>query len=110
MSEFFNSDIVKQTMEELSDMQNELFRQTMFLEVLTKEQRKNHINLMKEFLEKQKLLFVRMSLSDDPEAVETKERIIESAKLFGLIEGQGMDEFFNTLNKTIESLEKTLDF
>lgn len=109
MSEFFDSEIVKETMRDLGDMQEELFKQAIYLPTFSKEKRKEHIQLMKDFLEKQKLLFVRMSLSDDPEAIETKEKIMESAKIFGLIEGEGMDQFFNTLNETIEKLEKSLE-
>lgn len=110
MSKFFNSDVVRQVLEELGEMQMKLFEQTMFLPSLTKQERKEHINLMKEFLEKQKLLYVRMSLSDDPEAIETKERIIASAKLLGLTETQSMDDFFNGLNSTIEKLESSMGF
>ena len=110
MSDFFDSDIVKQSMRELGEMQMELFNQSLVLYELSREERLDHIRLMKNFLEKQQNLFFRMSLSDDPEAIETKEKILESARLFGLIEGQSVDTFFNSLNDSIEKLAKLLDF
>jgi len=64
---------------------------------------------MKQFLEKQKLFIFRLSLSDDPEAVELKERILDSAQLFGLSKNGTVDEFFKILESQIEYLEKTLD-
>ena len=45
---------------------------------MTPEQRREHIDLMKTFLEKQKNLYFRLTLSDDPEAVSMKERMKEA--------------------------------
>lgn len=109
MSDFFKSEIVRETMEELADMQHELVQQVFQLPFLDKEGKKKHLELMHGFLEKQKILFFRMSLSDDPEAQETKDKILESAKALGLKEGQGMDEFFKLLEDTLTRLENTLD-
>lgn len=109
MSDFFKSEIVRETMEELADMQQELTQQIFQLPFLDSEAKRKHLTLMQEFLEKQKILFFRMSLSNDPEAQETKNQILESAKSLGLKEGQGMEEFFNLLEETLLRLEKTLD-
>jgi len=109
VSDFFKSEMVKETMEELADMQHELVQQVFQLPFLNSEGKKKHLALMQEFLEKQKILFFRMSLSDDPEAQRTKQQILESAKSLGLKEGQGMEEFFKLLEDTLLRLEKTLD-
>lgn len=109
MGDFFNSDIVKKTMTELSDMQQELLHQVLFVPYMSSEQKKEHLQLMRDFLEKQKILFFRMSLSDDPEAIEIKNQIIENAKMFGVLEGSSTEEFFSILEKTIEGLAKLLD-
>jgi hypothetical protein len=108
VSEFFESDIVRQIMEELGDMQEKLMLQIFQVPHYSLEERKEYLQLIKDFLEKQKLLFVRMSLSDDPEAQETKEKILESARMFGLKQGQGIDEFFKSLEVPIKEIEKSL--
>ena len=109
MSDFFKSEIVRETMDELANIQQELIGQILQLPFLDKEGKKNHLNLMKKFLEKQKILFFRMSLSDDPEAQKTKDQILKSAKSLGLMEGQGMEDFFRLLQGTLDRLEETLD-
>jgi hypothetical protein len=109
VSDFFKSEIVRETMDELANIQQELIGQILQLPFLDKEGKKNHLNLMKKFLEKQKILFFRMSLSDDPEAQKTKDQILKSAKSLGLMEGQGMEDFFRLLQGTLDRLEETLD-
>ena len=49
-----------------------------------------------------------MCLSDDPEALETKNHILKSAKTLGLKEGQGINEFFELLEATITGLDEQI--
>ena len=44
-----------------------------------------------------KLFFFRVSLSDDPEAVQVKEHILDTAQMFGFKEMTGMDKFFSAI-------------
>lgn len=109
MSEFFDSEMVRTTMSELGDMQEKLIMHVFDIPYYSNKEKKEYLQLMKDFLEKQKVLLFRMSLSDDPEAQITKDRVLQSAKLFGLKEGQGMDEFFQMLENPIKELEKSLE-
>lgn len=108
MSEFFSSEMVKGIMKELAEMQEELVSQVFIIPFMEEDEKKEHLELMKNFLEKQKLLFFRMSLSNDPEAQETKNLILQSAKKLGLRDGQSVDEFFELMEQSIENLEKSL--
>jgi len=108
VSDFFDSDIVKQTMRELEEMQEELIMHIFHVPNYSLEEKKQYLQLIKDFLEKQKLLFLRMSLSDDPEAQATKDKILESARMFGLKKGQGIDQFFKNLEVPIREIEKSL--
>lgn len=109
MSRFFDSDMVRKSIMELDELQTKLFEQVLNLSFYDKNGKKEHLELMKEFLEKQKLFIFRLSLSDDCEAIELKERILESARLFGLGKDGTVEEFFKILESQIEYLEKTLD-
>lgn len=109
MSDFFSSSVVKQSMKELGELQEELATQIFLIPFFSKEEKRAHLDLMKVFLEKQKNLFFRMSLSDDPEALETKNKILESAKMLGLKEGQGINEFFELLETTITRLDEQIN-
>lgn len=109
MSDFFSSQMVKTSMEELANMQQELIQQVLYLPYMTVEQKKEHLQLMKDFLEKQKNLFFRMNLSDDPEAKKVCNQIIQNAQLFGVVEDANTTDFFATLEKTIDGLAKLMD-
>jgi peptidase E len=110
MSKFFESEQVMESIKELEKLQNELSHDIMNVSnFATTEEKKEHINKMKTFLEKQKLFFFRVSLSDDPEALEIKNRVLEAAKMFGFNEMDGMGKFFEQMDKTLAGLESQLD-
>lgn len=109
MNRFFDSDIVRKSIEEMSEIQDKIFEQILTLSIYDDDKKREHLELMREFLEKQKNFIFRLSLSDDPEAIELKNRIIESAKIFGLTQNGSVDEFFKSLETSLNSLEKTLD-
>jgi peptidase E len=109
MSGFFDSEIVRKSLKELDDLQEKIINQLYYLPFADKEKKREHLETMKEFLEKQKLFIFRMTLSNDPEAVEMKEKIIESARLFGFQPGDNLNKFFDDMQETIDRLEETLD-
>jgi hypothetical protein len=109
MSRFFDSEMVRESIIELDAIQQKLFEQVLNLSFYDKEGKREHLDLMRKFLEKQKLFIFRLSLSDDPEAVEMKNRILDSAQLFGLGKNGTVEEFFKILESQIEYLETTLD-
>lgn len=106
---FFDSDQVRDTIMELEELQLELTNDLMHLAEYSVEERRDHLGRLKTFLEKQKVFYFRISLSDDPDALKIKEKVVEAAKMFGYSEVDGMDKFFDQLDHTIKNLEKTLD-
>ena len=110
MSGFFQSDVVRETIAELTKIQQELVMEMPYLPMMKEEQKKEHLQKLKMFLEKQKLFFFRISLSDDKEAIEMKDRLMDAAKMFGVEdEVDSMDAFFNKLNATIKELESNIE-
>ena len=110
MSDFFKSDQVQSTIAELTALQQQLVMEMPHLNRMKPEQKKDHLVTLKTFLEKQKLFFFRISLSDDKEALEMKERLIEATKIFGVDdEMNNMDSFFEKLNETIDEIEASID-
>ena len=110
MSGFFQSDVVRETIAELTKIQQELVMEMPYLPMMKEEQKKEHLKKLKMFLEKQKIFFFRISLSDDKEAIEMKDRLMDAAKMFGVEdEVDSMDAFFNKLNTTIKELESNIE-
>lgn len=109
MSRFFDSEVVRESVLELEELQQKLYSEMMSIHTFSTEEKREHLETLKTFLEKQKIFFFRISLSDDPDALEIKQRVMDAAKMFGYNEIDGMDKFFEQLDYTIKKLEKSLD-
>ena len=109
MTEFFRSEQVRAALAELAEIQDDLAHTMSNPRILSDDEKKDYVKKLKLFLEKQKLFFFRVSLSDDPEAIQVKDHILETAKMFGFNEMTGMDKFFQQLDETIKKVEKDLD-
>jgi hypothetical protein len=109
MSRFFDSDVVRESLKELDDLQKEIFHEMCELPFFSKEKKKEHLGKMKLFLEKQKNFIFRISLSDDPDAIEMKNTILESAQMFGIGPVNNVSILFEKMEKSIDALEKSLD-
>ena len=108
MSGFFQSEIVREAIKEMEELQQQIIKDTFKAPIMSKEEKKDHVELMRTFLEKQKNLYFRLSLSDDPEALEMKERIEEAAKFLGF-DGNNVNELFSEMEKTLTRLDKIAD-
>ena len=109
MTEFFRSAQVRAALAELAEIQDDLAHTMSNPRILSDDEKKDYVKKLKLFLEKQKLFFFRVSLSDDPEAVQVKEHILDTAQMFGFKEMTGMGKFFQQLDDTIKKIEKDLD-
>ena len=103
MTEFFRSAQVRAALAELAEIQDDLAHTMSSPRLLSDDEKKDYVK-------KLKLFFFRVSLSDDPEAVQVKEHILDTAQMFGFKEMTGMDKFFQQLDETIKKVEEGLDF
>lgn len=108
MSGFFQSEIVREAIKEMEELQQRIIQDTFRAPIMSKEEKKEHVELMRTFLEKQKNLYFRLSLSDDPEALEMKERIQDAAKFLGF-DGNNVNELFTEMENTLSRLDKIAD-
>ena len=68
-----------------------------------------HIELLTELLDKQKVMYARLSLSDDPEAIKMKKHLQQSIPLMGFPTGTDMTLLFDGMKKTISQLKDHID-
>ena len=76
--------------------------------MMDKEEKLEHIEILQNLLEKQKVMYTRLSLSDDPKAVEMKENLRKSVAMMGFPPETDMTMLFSSMNATIEALKNTL--
>ena len=109
MSRFFDSDIIQEELKEINKLQEELYGSILSFGVMNRETKLEHIKKLELLLEKQRVMYTRLSLSDDPDAVEMKENLRKSVALMGFPPDTDMQVLFGSMNKTIESLKKYID-
>ena len=109
MSEFFQSEVVRAEMAEISELQEEVYTNVFKFPTMCKDDQLYHSEILERLLEKQKVLYTRLSLSDDPAARRMKEEIIESASMMGLPSNVDMNLLFNNMNKMVEVMRNQID-
>ena len=106
---FFNSDIVRAEMTEVQELQEEVYSNVMKFYYMNDADKKHHIELLEKLIDKQKIMYARLSLSDDPDAKEMKEQILSSAVMMGLPKNIDMNVFFNQMSEMINMMKQQLD-
>jgi hypothetical protein len=109
MSEFFESDIIKEELNEINKLQEKIYASMLTFGSMSREEKLEHIDLLTDLLEKQQVMYTRLSLSDDPQAVEMKENLRKSVSLMGLPADTNMQSLFNSMSATIKSLRDYVD-
>ena len=109
MSEFFESDIIQDELKEINKLQEQIYGSILTFGSMSNETKLEHIEKLQSLLEKQRIMYTRLSLSDDPQAVEMKENLRKSVALMGFPPDTDMSILFDSMRETIESLKDYLD-
>jgi len=109
MSNFFNSELVQKELKEINELSETLYESLFSFIVMPREEKIEHINKMTELLEKQQIMYMRISLSDDPEAIEIRENLKKSVVIMGFAQDTDMSILFGNMKQTIESLKNYID-
>jgi len=105
---FFDSDVVQNEMLEVSRLQEKVYSEVFRFPSMDREAKINHINNLEKLMEKQQILYMRMALSDDSDAIEMKNRIKDSATMMGLSENVDMNALFSNMRRMIQSFKGQL--
>lgn len=106
---FFDSEVVRSEMVEISELQEEVYKNVFTFHSMTNEEKKYHINLLQKLLTKQQVLYTRLSLSEDPKAKEMKKKISESVEMMGLDSNIDMNIIFNNMSKLIDVMIEQIE-
>ena len=109
MSEFFQSEVVRAELAEIQELQEEVYGNFFKFPSMSKEDQLYHIEILENLIEKQKVVYTRLSLSEDPEAKKMKEHINSSAKDMGLPTNVDMNVVFNDMMKMVKLMKSNLD-
>ena len=113
MSDFFDSEIVKESLEDIKELQD-LVTSNLIDTALApitgyQDDELEQLNLIEELLEKQKLMYFRCKLSEDEDALLVAENMRDSLRQMGMPRGATVEEMFDKLKGSIRKLRETLD-
>ncbi len=111
MSEFFDSDQVQDTLEEIEELQKRVQDGMLsygggFIEFWQEDEK---LEDLEELFEKQQLMYVRMKLSDDPEAKKIVRKMEMSLLDMGMPKGTTVETMFENMKITIDRIRDALD-
>jgi len=105
---FFKSDIVQSELKEISDLQEKIYNKVFSFASMSNEDKIEHVEMLEELLKKQRILYTRMSLSDDPEAKQMKESIMSSARQLGFSRDVDLGYVFSNMTNIIDNMKKSI--
>ena len=106
---FFQSDVVRAELAEIQELQEEVYGALFKFPTMPKEDKQYHVDCLERLIEKQKILYTRLSLSDDPAAKKMKENIMRGAKDMGLPTNVDMNLVFDDIHKMVDIMKKAVD-
>ena len=106
---FFKSDVVRAEMAEIGELQQEVYSNVFKFQTMSSSDKKYHIELLERLMEKQEVMYTRLSLSDDPDAKGMKKQIEESAIMMGLPKNANMNQVFKDMTKMVSIMKDQLD-
>ena len=106
---FFDSEVVRAEMTEIAELQEEVYSNVFKVPQMKKEDQLYHVAILEKLLEKQRVLYTRVSLSSDPEAQEMKKKILEGARQMRLPTNVDMNILFANMNNMVSMMRKEID-
>ena len=106
---FFDSEIVRSEMTEISELQDEVYGKFMHFPYMSDDDKLEQVSNLERLIEKQKILYARLSLSDDPDAIQMRERITDSAQMMGLPKDVDMNSVFDKMSEMLVIMKQQID-
>ena len=109
MSNFFDSEIIQEELKEINTLQEEIYGSLLAFSSMDRDARIDKVDKLAMLLEKQRVMYTRLSLSDDPQAVEMKENLRKSVAMMGFPPETDMSMLFSSMKATIDALKEYVD-
>ena len=110
MSDFFESEIIRDELMAINRLQESVYKNAFSFDEMDREDQLDHIDDLSELLDMQRVMYTRLSLSEDPKAKTMKGELEKSVQLLGFPKGTDISVLFNGMNQTIESLKSKIDY
>ena len=106
---FFQSELVRGDIQEMTDLQQFCFRSAMNFAILNHERKLEYFEALLKLIEKQKIFYYRIKLSDDPEAKSVLETMKQGIIMLGATPGTTIEQMFDELLDRVRVMQDKLE-
>jgi len=101
MSNFFDSDVVKKELQSMQDLYMEINKMGLMLSV---EDKKEQLQKMMRLIDLQQTMFMRVTLSDDPQAKQLVSQVKNAASMVGMSPNDINPQFYDGLRDNVQKM------
>ena len=106
MSKFFQSELVRGDIQEMVELQQYCFRSAMNFALLDEERRLEYFDALTTLIEKQKIFYARIKLSDDPQAKSVLDTMKQGVVMLGATPNTPIEQMFDELIEKVTYLKQ----
>ena len=92
----------------MMELQQYCFRSAMNFTLLDENRRLEYFDILGKLIEKQKIFYARIKLSDDPEAVSVLETMKQGVVMLGATPGTPIEQMFDELSERVQAMKDKL--
>ena len=102
---FFQSEVVQKELEQMQDLYMEINKMGL---MLNSTQKREQLDKMLRLIDLQQTMFMRVTLSDDPDAKQLVEQVKNAASMLGMPKDEVGPQFYDKLKDNVYKMIKEL--
>jgi len=102
---FFQSEVVQQELHQMQELYMDINRMGLMLSL---DQKKEQLQKMLRLIEIQQTMYMRVTLSDDPEAKKLVDQVKNAAAMLGMPKDEIGPQFYDKLKENVHKMIKEL--
>ena len=102
---FFQSEVVQQELHQMQELYMDINRMGLMLSI---DQKKEQLQKMLRLIEIQQTMYMRVTLSEDPEAKKLVDQVKNAAAMLGMPKEEIGPQFYDKLKENVRKMIKEL--
>ena len=102
---FFQSEVVQQELHQMQELYMDINRMGLMLSL---DQKKEQLQKMLRLIEIQQTMYMRVTLSEDPEAKKLVDQVKNAAAMLGMPKDEVGPQFYDKLKENVRKMMKEL--
>ena len=101
MSKFFSSEVVQDELQRMQDLYMEINKMGL---LLNSDEKRDQLEKMLQLIDLQQTMYMRVTLSDDPDAKQFVKQVRQAASMLGMPPAKIGPQFYDELKKNVQGM------